>query len=57
MPQNINKMNNYLSPQFIECRPQHMRLEIQGVAWDKHKILRVKLDDLIPNDDTDINKQ
>ena len=35
----INKMNNYLSPQILEYikkRPQHMMLEIQVLAWDRH---------------------
>jgi hypothetical protein len=35
---NIQKMDGNLSPQINECRPQHVALEIQAVAWDKHNI-------------------
>ena len=34
---NINKMNNDLSPQIIEKKPQHVALEIQVLAWDRYK--------------------
>ena len=34
---NIKKMNNDLSPQIIEKRPQHVALEIQVLAWDRYK--------------------
>jgi len=32
-------MNNHLSPSFTEHKkgPQHMTLEIQVLAWDRHK--------------------
>jgi len=30
-------MNNDLSPQIIEKRPQHVALEIQVLAWDRYK--------------------
>ena len=35
---NINRTNNYLSPQIIELKegPWHMALEIQVPAWDMH---------------------
>ena len=34
---NINKMNNQPSPEIIEPRPRHITLEIQVLAWDRHK--------------------
>jgi hypothetical protein len=35
----INKTSNHLSPQNIEHKkdPQHMAIEIQVLAWDRHK--------------------
>jgi hypothetical protein len=35
---NINKMNNHLSPKIIEhiTRQQHVTLENQVLAWDRH---------------------
>ena len=37
----INKMSNHLSAPIIEQtnkkKPQHMMLEIQVLAWDRHK--------------------
>ena len=33
---NINKANNYLSPQTIEYK-KNMKLEIQILAWDRQK--------------------
>ena len=35
---NLQKRDGNLSPQINECRPQHVALEIQAVAWDKHNI-------------------
>jgi hypothetical protein len=39
MINNINKTNNYLSPQPIvhNKRSQHITLEIQVLAWDRYK--------------------
>jgi len=39
---NINKSNNQLSPQISEYKKDHicMTLEIQVLAWDKHKMWR-----------------
>jgi hypothetical protein len=36
---NINKTNNNPSPQLTKHkkRTQHMMLEIQALAWDRHK--------------------
>ena len=36
---NVNKTNNHLSSQLIEHKKDHghMTLEIQILAWDKHK--------------------
>ena len=36
---NINKMYNHLLPQIIEHkkRPRHMTLDIQVLAWNRHK--------------------
>jgi hypothetical protein len=36
----INKTNNHLSPSLTEQTkkgPQHMTVEIQVLAWDRHK--------------------
>jgi len=34
---NINKTNNHLSNHWDKKRPQHMVLEIQVLAWNRHK--------------------
>ena len=47
----INKTSNHLSPQSIEHKkdPQHMAIEIQVLAWDRHKkSVRVKSVNGIP---------